>query len=112
PSQEESATSFADMMTKYEKVFKFGLVVLVLLALCGIWNLLLGIGVDKGYEPEQPIYFSHQVHAGVQGIDCQYCHSSAKYGKVSGIPSTNVCMNCHKTIKEYKGDYYEEHLVE
>lgn len=112
PSQEESATSFADMMTKYEKVFKFGLVVLVLLALCGIWNLLLGIGVDKGYEPEQPIYFSHQVHAGVQGIDCQYCHSSAKYGKVSGIPSTNVCMNCHKTVKEYKGDYYEEHLVE
>ncbi|MDO3384272.1 hypothetical protein QWI17_00290, partial [Gilvimarinus sp. SDUM040013] len=36
---------------------------------------------------------------------------SAKYGKVSGIPSPNVCMNCHKTIKEYKGDYFEEELI-
>src|SRR5690606_37147336 len=109
---EESAVSFAELIGKYDKVFKGGLVFLILLALFGLWKFLLYIGVDKGYEPEQPIYFSHQVHAGVQGIDCQYCHSSAKYGKVSGIPSPNVCMNCHKTIKEYKGDYYEEHLVE
>ncbi len=109
---EESAISFAELMHKYDKVFKGSLVFLLLLALFGLWKFLLYIGVDKGYEPVQPIYFSHQVHAGVQGIDCQYCHSSAKYGKVSGIPSPNVCMNCHKTIKEYKGDYYEEHLVE
>ena len=109
---EESAISFAELINKYDKVFKGGLVFLLLLTLFGLWKFLLYIGVDKGYEPEQPIYFSHQVHAGVQGIDCQYCHSSAKYGKVSGIPSPNVCMNCHKTIKEYKGDYYEEHLVE
>lgn len=112
PEDEESAVSFAELMAKYDKVFKGALVVLVVLALAGTWNFMLGIGVDKGYEPAQPIYFSHQVHAGVQGIDCQYCHSSAKYSKVSGIPSANVCMNCHKTIKEYKGEYYEEHLVE
>ena len=109
---EESAISFAELINKYDKVFKLSLVLLLLLTLFGLWKFLLYIGVDKGYEPEQPIYFSHQVHAGVQGIDCQYCHSSAKYSKVSGIPSPNVCMNCHKTIKEYKGDYYEEHLVE
>ena len=109
---EESAVSFAELIQKYDKVFKGSLVLLLLLTLFGLWKFLLYIGVDKGYEPVQPIYFSHQVHAGVQGIDCQYCHSSAKYGKVSGIPSPNVCMNCHKMIKEYKGDYYEEHLVE
>ena len=83
PEDEESAVSFAELMAKYDKVFKGALVVLVVLALAGTWNFMLGIGVDKGYEPAQPIYFSHQVHAGVQGIDCQYCHSSAKYSKVS-----------------------------
>lgn len=110
--EEGAAVSFSELMTKYDKVFKGVLALLAVLALAGLWNFMLGIGVDKGYEPKQPIYFSHQVHAGVQGIDCQLCHSSAKYSKVSGIPSTNVCMNCHKTIKEYKGDYYEEHLVD
>lgn len=112
PDDEEVAFSFAEFINKYDKVFKLSLIALLFLTLFGVWKFLLGIGVDKGYEPEQPIYFSHQIHAGVQGIDCQYCHSSAKYGKVSGIPSPNLCMNCHKTIKEYKGDYYEEHLVE
>lgn len=106
------AQSFSELIEKNKKVFNISLVVLLFLALFGLWKFMLGIGVDKGYEPEQPIYFSHQVHAGVQGIDCQYCHSSAKYGKVSGIPAPNLCMNCHKTIKEYKGEYYEEHLVE
>src|SRR5690606_20092859 len=112
PEDEEIAFSFAGFINKYEKLFRVALAVLVFLALYGVWNFMLGIGVDKGYEPEQPIYFSHQIHAGVQGIDCQYCHSSAKYGKVSGIPSPDLCMNCHKTIKEYRGDYYEEYLVE
>src|SRR5690606_2448036 len=112
PEQELVATDFAGLFERYNKVFKLALVALLFLTLFGVWKFLLGIGVDKGYQPEQPIYFSHQIHAGVQGIDCQYCHSSAKYGKVSGIPSPNMCMNCHKTIKEYKGDYYEEHLVE
>ena len=65
------------------------------------------IGVYKGYKPEQPIYFSHKIHAGENKIDCQLCHSSAKYGKVSEIPSMNVCMNCHRNISEYKGKYME-----
>lgn len=65
-----------------------------------IWILGIGIGVDKGYQPIQPIAFSHKVHAGDQEIDCQYCHSSARTSKTSGIPSANVCMNCHKFIQE------------
>lgn len=111
-AEEREPMTLAGLIDKYNTGFKLGLGVLTLLALYGMWIFMFGIGVDKGYQPEQPIYFSHQVHAGVQGIDCQLCHSDAKYGKVSGIPSPNLCMNCHRTIKEYKGDYYEEELVD
>ncbi|WP_185858781.1 c-type cytochrome [Blattabacterium cuenoti] len=79
-----------------------------LIGIYGIWNFLMKIDVNKGYKPEQPIYFSHKIHSDINGIDCQYCHSSAKEGKVSSIPSTNVCMNCHITINEYNGDYLEK----
>ncbi len=64
----------------------------------------IGVGRSKNYQPEQPIYYSHKVHAGVNQISCLYCHGSAQEGKHSGIPSVNVCMNCHMAIKEYKGD--------
>ncbi len=56
------------------------------------------VGVDQGYQPVQPIHFSHKIHAGENGIDCKYCHSSARVSKHSGIPSLNICMNCHKSI--------------
>ncbi|MEM1338511.1 MAG: c-type cytochrome [Bacteroidota bacterium] len=62
------------------------------------------IGVDQGYAPIQPIHYSHKIHAGENKIECQYCHSSARVSKHSGIPSLNVCMNCHKSIYEYKGN--------
>jgi mono/diheme cytochrome c family protein len=58
------------------------------------------VGVDQGYAPVQPIHYSHRIHAGDNQIDCNYCHSSARKSKTSGIPSLNVCMNCHKTISE------------
>jgi len=58
------------------------------------------VGVDQGYAPVQPIHYSHRIHAGDNKIDCKYCHSSARVSKTSGIPSLNVCMNCHKTISE------------
>ena len=101
------AVSLGDLYRKYHYVGKGVLVVLGILAAYGIWNWLMWIGVYKGYKPEQPIYFSHKIHAGENKIDCQLCHSSAKYGKVSEIPSMNVCMNCHRTISEYKKKYME-----
>jgi mono/diheme cytochrome c family protein len=64
------------------------------------FGTLFSIGVDQGYQPVQPIAFSHKIHAGENKVDCQYCHSSAKHSKHSGIPSVNVCMNCHKNIAE------------
>jgi len=69
-----------------------------------LFNSLMGIGIDQGYQPIQPIAFSHKVHAGDNKIDCQYCHSSAKHSKTSGVPTANVCMNCHKSISEYTGN--------
>lgn len=99
--------SLGEFYQKYSLVGKVLLGVLGILAFYGVWNFLMGIGVYKGYKPEQPIYFSHKIHAGENKIDCQMCHSSAKYGKVSEIPSMNVCMNCHRNISEYNGKYME-----
>ena len=65
-----------------------------------VFGMLFSVGVDQGYQPIQPIAFSHKIHSGENKIDCQYCHSSAKHSKHSGIPSVNVCMNCHMAIAE------------
>ncbi|HCN51133.1 MAG TPA: quinol:cytochrome C oxidoreductase [Chryseobacterium sp.] len=105
---ETRVRSFKEMYEKFHYVGKALLAILAILAAYGVWNWLMWIGVYKGYKPEQPIYFSHKIHAGEQKIDCQLCHSSAKYGKVSEIPSMNVCMNCHRTISEYNKDHYME----
>ena len=67
-------------------------------------NAAVGLGYQKGYQPVQPIYYSHKVHAGTNQISCLYCHGSSQDSKVAGIPSVNVCMNCHMAIKEYAGD--------
>lgn len=61
-------------------------------------------GRQQGYEPTQPIRFSHALHAGTHKIDCQYCHQTANKGKNSNIPSLNTCMNCHKQVS--KGPKY------
>lgn len=105
---ETRVRSFSEMYEKFHYIGKGLLAILAILAAYGVWNWLMWIGVYKGYKPEQPIYFSHKIHAGEQKIDCQLCHSSAKYGKVSEIPSMNVCMNCHRTISEYNADHYME----
>ncbi|WP_313030912.1 c-type cytochrome [Soonwooa sp.] len=99
--------SFSELYKKYSFVGKGVIAILAVLALYGVWNSLMWIGVYKGYKPEQPIHFSHKIHAGENKIDCQLCHSGAKYGKVSEIPSVNVCMNCHRSISEYNGNYME-----
>jgi hypothetical protein len=64
----------------------------------------MGSGRSKDYQPVQPIYYSHKVHAGINQINCQYCHTGAYQGKQATIPSVNVCMNCHMAINEYKGE--------
>ncbi len=58
------------------------------------------MGRSQGYEPDQPVAFSHKLHAGANKIDCQYCHDSARRSKHSSIPGTNTCMNCHTAVKK------------
>ncbi|MCL7752264.1 cytochrome c3 family protein [Polaribacter sp. Z022] len=77
---------------------------LMLIGAYVFFGTLFKVGVDEGYQPIQPIAFSHKIHAGDNKIDCQYCHSAAKHSKTSGIPSVNVCMNCHKNISEVADD--------
>ena len=81
-----------------------------------VYGYLSQVGVDQGYMPVQPIHYSHRIHAGDNGIDCKYCHSSARVSKHSGIPSLNICMNCHKSIyevaestatEEYSKEFYD-----
>jgi len=64
------------------------------------YEALMGIGVYQGYTPEQPIKFNHTLHAGTNEIACVYCHSGALKSKHAGIPSANICMNCHTGINE------------
>lgn len=67
-----------------------------------------------GYEPSQPIEFSHKLHAGNMNIDCQYCHTSVEKSRHASIPSANICMNCHSVARKDKPEimklikYYEE----
>jgi mono/diheme cytochrome c family protein len=58
------------------------------------------LGRQRGYQPEQPIHFSHKLHAGVNQINCLYCHAGAEKSKHAMIPSPNICMNCHKGVQE------------
>ena len=56
-------------------------------------------GDNQGYEPLQPLEFSHRLHAGEMGMECQYCHFGARRSRHAGVPPTSVCMNCHSTVR-------------
>ncbi|AMJ68230.1 cytochrome C [Hymenobacter sp. PAMC 26628] len=60
---------------------------------------VMAVGLTQGYQPTQPIAFSHKLHAGEHQINCAYCHTSVYKGKSANIPSANICMNCHSQIK-------------
>lgn len=63
----------------------------------------IGLGRSPDYHPDQPIYYSHKVHAGTNQISCLYCHGGAQESKHANIPSVNICMNCHMAINSYSG---------
>mgnify|MGYP001552170141 CR=1 FL=1 len=87
----------------YRNKLYIALTIVVLFIVGGYFTIqgAIGLGRTKNYEPVQPIYYSHKVHAGINQINCLYCHSAAQESKQSGIPSVNVCMNCHMAINEY-----------
>ena len=77
-----------------------------------VYGYLSQVGVDQGYAPVQPIHYSHRIHAGENKIDCKYCHSSARVSKHSGIPSLNICMNCHKQINQVSEKTQKQGIAE
>jgi cytochrome c551/c552 len=87
-----------------KKLIAFLFIVVSVIGSVAGWKALASIGVNQDYAPDQPIKFSHQLHVGQNKIDCRYCHSGAEKSKNAGIPSPNLCMNCHKYVK--KGPKY------
>lgn len=65
-------------------------------------------GNNAGFEPEQPIAFSHRLHSGELNINCQYCHSGAERSRNAGIPAASTCMNCHRFISAKRADVRAE----
>ncbi|MEN0004704.1 MAG: c-type cytochrome [Bacteroidota bacterium] len=90
--------TLVDILTS-KGVIAFVIFALVVLGGYTTVNNAIMLGRQQGYAPEQPIKFSHATHAGLQKIDCQYCHDGARRSKHSVIPAANTCMNCHSAIK-------------
>lgn len=90
--------------TLLEVLTSKGMIAFVLFALVVLGgyttvNHAIELGRQQDYQPEQPIKFSHVTHAGINKIECQYCHDGARRSKHSVIPAVNTCMNCHRAIK-------------
>jgi cytochrome c551/c552/cytochrome c553 len=88
---------------------------LIVFVVIGFWMVeqAIDLGRHKNYQPEQPIFFSHKVHAGLNQVSCLFCHGNAWESKQASIPSLNVCMNCHAAINDYKGErLYRENGIQ
>ncbi len=67
-------------------------------AVAGVWYYFSPSFTDVGYEPTQPVPYSHRLHAGELQIDCRYCHASVELSAVANVPPTQTCMNCHRIV--------------
>ncbi len=115
PEEELSKTFWQetkDWISGHRRLVGVFCIIILFIGMRGCWNSLWMVGVyydevsDKGYKPEQPIKFSHKLHAGDNAIACQYCHNSVEKSRHAGLPTVNVCMNCHKGIQQ--GPQYGE----
>ena len=100
-SAEDDQTYLSEFKTwawKYRLPVGLGVLVIIISLIVTVFQGLGRINVVENYQPSQPIAFPHDKHAGVNGIDCKYCHNSVTKSKSAGIPTVNVCMNCHKQI--------------
>ncbi|NQV38685.1 MAG: cytochrome c3 family protein [Candidatus Marinimicrobia bacterium] len=81
-------------------LFLAGGLVVVLAGIVGFfWYFGSPYYTDVGYRPEQPIPYSHKLHAGDMGMDCRYCHTGVEVTATAGVPPTQTCMNCHNMVK-------------
>jgi cytochrome c553 len=95
-------SAITDLAVTQKLRFKFIHAVLILACLFYIVDTTvreaIAVGRSPGYAPDQPIKFSHQIHAGQNKINCLYCHNTAEHSKSAGIPSAAVCLNCHQMV--------------
>ncbi len=106
----EKVSAFRWVLMNKKKVFFIGVFVFIIGSVWA-WDQMWNIGIHQGYKPTQPINFSHELHAGINQINCQYCHSGAYKSKNASIPSANVCMNCHSYVQateKYDGEISPE----
>lgn len=78
--------------------FFFGLGPAGTAVVAGVWYYGTNKHFEVGYAPEQPVPFSHKLHAGDMGMDCRYCHSTVEKGAFASVPPTQTCMNCHEKV--------------
>lgn len=98
------------------KLIKIGIPVVLISGF--IW-VMMGFPPNPrvGYAPEQPIKYSHKIHAGDYNIDCQYCHTGVTMGRKAAVPSLNICFNCHEIVGDGKPEveklrkYWDENKV-
>ena len=77
----------------------FALIIIVVVMTGIFWYWGSPYYTDVGYQPEQPVPYSHKFHVGELGMDCRYCHTGVEISAVAGIPPTQTCMNCHVMVK-------------
>ncbi len=90
---------FSKSFNKIPRYFLFFLLFSFFSIIFIIWYFFSPWNTEVGYQPKQPIPYSHDLHVSKLGIDCRYCHINVEKSPLAGIPSTKICMNCHVTIK-------------
>ncbi len=103
---------FIDLfLTKLIKAKFVHIIVMIIAAIIMVEVIVteaIALGRQEGYSPDQPIAFSHKIHVKQNKIDCKYCHHTADNSRHAGIPSLQLCMNCHNVVKEGKTTGTEE----
>lgn len=69
-------------------------------AVAGVWYYGTNKHTEVGYQPKQPVEFSHKLHAGEMGMDCRYCHHTVERSAIAAVPPTQTCMNCHTHVRK------------
>ena len=102
-SDDKEGIPAAEPIPFYRNKVYITLIILLLFVVGGYFTIqgAIGLGRSKDYQPEQPIFYSHKVHAGINQISCLYCHGNAWESKHATVPALNVCMNCHAAINDY-----------
>ncbi len=92
------AQIFPQWINKLPMYAAIGAGVLLVVVVTFFWYYASPKYTDVGYRPEQPVDYSHKLHAGDLGVDCRYCHNYVEVAATANIPPTQTCMNCHTLI--------------